>query len=111
MTMFIGKLAKASPIPATAENPPSDQPIDSLANESALYKKIDELCTVMFDRWCDRRELLALVYLLHAWPLVPSSPRPVKTLLASLCELSTFHAEALDDFDRRLINDLQALQG
>jgi hypothetical protein len=40
-----------------------------------LRKRVDDLCIALFDRWCERREITPLIYLLHAWPLFPSNPK------------------------------------
>jgi hypothetical protein len=76
-----------------------------------LRKQVDDLCIALFDRWCERREITPLIYLLHAWPLFPSNPYPVKRLGAALHDLSTFHAETLDEGDRELIDNIHALIG
>src|SRR3954451_14647709 len=79
--------------------------------DSRLREQVDDLCTALFDRWCERRELTPLIYLLHAWPFFPSTPHPVKTVSAALRELLKFHMEALDDADRELIAKVNALAG
>jgi hypothetical protein len=76
-----------------------------------LRKQVDDLCIALFDRWCERREITPLIYLLHAWPLFPSNPYPVKRLGAALRDLSTFHTETLDDMDSELIENIHALTG
>jgi hypothetical protein len=76
-----------------------------------LRGQVDDLCITLFDRWCERRELTPLVYLLYAWPFFPSTSQAVETVSATLRELLIFHAEALDDLDRRLIRDIHALAG
>ena len=52
-----------------------------------------------------------LIYLLHAWPLFPSKPHPVKRLAAALRDLSMFHAETLADTERELIHNIHAITG
>jgi hypothetical protein len=76
-----------------------------------LQKQVDDLCIVLFDRWCERREITPLIYLLHVWPLVPSKPPSVKRLAAALRDLSMFHTETLDDMDRALIDHVHAITG
>jgi hypothetical protein len=56
---------------------------------------IEEVCQSLFDRWCERRNVVALAYLMHAWPLLVSGPHMVKRLLQSLRELKEHHAESL----------------
>lgn len=81
----------------------------STDDDYRLRKQVDDLCMTLFDRWCERREITPLIYLLHAWPLVPSKPHPVRRLAATLRDLSTFHMETLDDMDRKLIDNVHAL--
>jgi hypothetical protein len=83
----------------------------SADDDYRLRKKVDDLCIALFDRWCGRREITPLIYLLHAWPLFPSKPHPVKRLAAALRDLSMFHAETLDDMERELIDNLHAITG
>ncbi|WP_206996556.1 hypothetical protein [Trinickia mobilis] len=74
-----------------------------------LHRQIDELCIALFDRWCERRELTPLIYLLHAWPFYPATLRPIETLSAALRELLIFHADTVDELDRQLIGDIHAI--
>jgi len=64
---------------------------------------IDSVCTVMFDRWCDRRGLIQLSYLMHAWPITNSAPMQYKRLSSTLRELTISHSDSLDSEDHRLI--------
>ncbi|WP_296660672.1 hypothetical protein [Paraburkholderia sp.] len=75
-----------------------------------LRAQVNELCIALFDHWCERRELTPLIYLLHAWPFLPSMHRPVEMLAASLRDLLLFHDEALDDRGRQLIGDIRTLE-
>ncbi|TDN62085.1 hypothetical protein [Paraburkholderia sp. BL10I2N1] len=84
---------------------------DSGTDQSRLRKQLDDLCIELFDRWCERRELTPLLYLLHAWPLLPSTPHPVRLVSAALRDLSSFHSEALDNTDQELIVSVLALAG
>ena len=90
---------------------PEENSNSSTHDDYRLRKQVDDLCIALFDRWCERREVTPLIYLLHAWPLFPSNPHPVKRLKAALSDLSTFHTETLDDMDRELINNVHALTG
>lgn len=83
----------------------------STDDDYRLRNQVDDLCIALFDRWCERREITPLIYLLHAWPLFPSKPHPVRRLGATLRDLSTFHTETLDDMDRELIDSVHALTG
>ncbi|MFL9935464.1 hypothetical protein P0D88_41755 [Paraburkholderia sp. RL18-103-BIB-C] len=83
----------------------------SMDDDYRLRKPVDDLCIALFDRWCERREITPLIYLLHAWPFFPSKSHPVKRLSAALNDLTRFHAETLDDKDRELIDKVQAITG
>lgn len=83
----------------------------SVSDDPRLRKQVDELCLALFDRWCERRELTPLLYLLHAWPFFPSTPEPVNAISAALGDLSRFHREALDNRDQELIARVLALAG
>ncbi|WP_128598204.1 hypothetical protein [Paraburkholderia kirstenboschensis] len=78
-------------------------------DDSCLRDEANDVCIVLFDRWCERREITPLIYLLHAWPFLPSASHPVRAVSRALNELSKFHSEALDDQDRELIASVKAL--
>jgi hypothetical protein len=48
---------------------------------SCLRKQLDDVCMVLFDRKCERK-VKPLFYLLHAWPILPSSTHPVRRVFA-----------------------------
>ena len=83
--------------------------INRLDADFRLRGQVNDLCIELFDRWCERRELTPLVYLLHAWPILPSTPRAIEALLGALRDLRIFHAEALDDLEHQLIDTIQVL--
>jgi hypothetical protein len=58
---------------------------------------------VLFDWWCERRELAPLLYLSHAWPLLPTTPHPVRLVCSALRDPSRFHREAQDNEDQERI--------
>ncbi|MDH6147655.1 MULTISPECIES: hypothetical protein [Paraburkholderia] len=80
-------------------------------DDPCLRKEVDDLCIALFDRWCERREITPLIYLLHAWPFLPSPSHPVRVVSRTLHDLSRFHSEALDDNERELITSVKALAG
>ncbi|MBP0588303.1 hypothetical protein J8I87_00910 [Paraburkholderia sp. LEh10] len=82
---------------------------DGSDGSAHVRKQVDDLCIVLFDRWCERREITPLLYLLHAWPLLPSTPHPVRLVCSALRDLSRFHREALDNEDQELIASVLAL--
>jgi hypothetical protein len=79
--------------------------------DSCLRKEIDELCIALFDRWCERRTITPLTYLLRAWPILPSALHPERAVSRALRDLARFHGEALDDEERELIASVKVLAG
>jgi len=55
----------------------------------------DEVCMILFDGWCERRNVTALAYLLRAWPLISDDALLISRLLQSLRELEKYHQDAL----------------
>jgi hypothetical protein len=55
----------------------------------------DEVCMILFDGWCERRNVTALAYLMHAWPLIDDDLLLRRRLLQSLRELEKYHQDAL----------------
>jgi len=56
---------------------------------------VEQICLTLFDRWCEQRNVLALAYLMHGWPLTGDDPSLTRRLLQSLRELGEHHHEAL----------------
>jgi hypothetical protein len=65
---------------------------------------VDEVCLMLFDRWCERRNVIALGYLMHRWPLPEDSESLTGQLLRSLSELREYHPGALFSEERALLN-------
>ena len=65
---------------------------DTTSQHSVLTEKI---CLTLFDRWCEQRNVVALAYLMHGWPLLDNAASQTKRLLQSLRELKEHHHEAL----------------
>ena len=63
----------------------------------------EEVCLKLFDRWCERRNVLALAYLMHGWPLANDTPSLATRLLQSLRELKEHHPEVLLSEERALL--------
>jgi hypothetical protein len=56
---------------------------------------IDRLCCQFFDDWCERRGVLPLAYLMHAWPMPDKCDKTIDRLLRTLKELRQYHPEFL----------------
>lgn len=72
-------------------------------------EKIDQLCLALFDGWCERRSVIPLAYLMHAWPLL-TSVAPARTRLSNvLQELQWFHPESLTPDEHQVIKQVLAI--
>lgn len=71
-----------------------------------LAAEIASLCIVLFDRWCEKRSVVPLAYLMHTWPIVKPTPPLIRRLSSTLRELVIFHADALDAEDHQMVRDV-----
>ena len=71
--------------------------------------EVDELCLYFFDRWCERRSVVPLAYLMHAWPLASADPRDRSRLLAALQQLLDSHPESLSRSDLLILREMLAI--
>lgn len=71
--------------------------------------EIDDRCLILFDRWCERRCVLPLMYLMHSWPMPTRNLRAVQRLSETLRDLEMFHAETLIAEERLLLSELVEL--
>ncbi|WP_157768624.1 hypothetical protein [Burkholderia ambifaria] len=55
--------------------------------------EIDEICCWLFSEWCDRRSIIALAYLLQAWPISIYGDKNLEKLLDSIKCLYYFHID------------------
>lgn len=72
--------------------------VDAVSHLNATGEHLvltEQICLTLFDRWCEQRNVLALAYLLHAWPLVGNAALQTRRLLQSLRELTEYHREIL----------------
>lgn len=79
---------------------------DVTPNETALAAELELLCGTLFERWCDRRSVIPLAYLMQNWPIVSPSPPRFRSLSCSLRQLAVSESDSLDTDDRRLIASL-----
>jgi hypothetical protein len=77
--------------------------------DSDSLEDMDSLCSLLFDSWCERRSVLPLVYLMHAWPILKTGPRARTHLLNTLHELRQFHPGLLSEGERQIIEQLFAI--
>lgn len=82
-------------------------PADSTAYLDAQrqeFELVNEVCMLLFDEWCDRRNVVALTYLMHGWPIVGCDVVMVRRLLRSLRELEKYHYDALAEREILLLS-------
>jgi hypothetical protein len=79
------------------------------ASEQDDRNEIDELCRYLFDDWCERRSVVPLSYLMHAWPLVGADPRGCSRLLEALQELLESDPESLTRSELLIIRQMLAI--
>lgn len=66
--------------------------------------EINQACTALFDRWCERRNVIGLTYLMSAWPLLAENSAVVRRLLMCLTELRKYHTDCLFDEELGLVD-------
>ncbi|ASL47793.1 hypothetical protein bAD24_III10380 [Burkholderia sp. AD24] len=69
---------------------------------------IDELCTSLFDLWCERRSLIPLAFLMHSWPILAVDPFVFRRLSDTLDELVKFHRDSLTGIECKLACEVLA---
>jgi hypothetical protein len=74
--------------------------------ELNAVEDIDRLCIRLFDSWCERRSLIPLAYLMHAWPILKAAPLAMTRLLHTLQELQQFHPDWLNEDDHEVIEQI-----
>lgn len=74
-------------------------------------EEIGRLCLYLFDRWCEHRSVIPLVYLMHAWPILSATRYAMTRLRENLQELLRFHPDALSKEDRHMINRILTISG
>ncbi|WP_342954327.1 hypothetical protein [Paraburkholderia sp. JHI869] len=74
---------------------PPQEKEDYLAN-------LNDLCHALFESFCERRSIVALAYMMHAWPLVTDQPGVYRRLLQTLADLRRWHEAELNDTEKFL---------
>lgn len=70
------------------------------------FHEINQVCTTLFDIWCQRRNVIALCYLMSAWPVLEDHPVLMHRVLTSLGDLRTYHIDSLIDGEAEMIDRL-----
>jgi len=71
--------------------------------------EINQLCLRLFDGWCERRCVIPLAYLMHAWPIPTASPLARIRLQSTLRDLKQSHADSLTQDDHHVVEQLLAI--
>ena len=64
--------------------------------------EMNDLCLQLFDRWCEARSVVALSYLMTAWPIAVPEPPSARHLSDVLRNLMSAHADCLENDERQL---------
>jgi hypothetical protein len=75
-------------------------------NNGAAPDEIDRLCVHLFDIWCERRSVIPLAFLMHAWPILKTAPLARTHLLNTLQELRRLHPDSLTEEDHQIIEQV-----
>lgn len=71
--------------------------------------RLERLCLSLFDAWCERRNVIPLVYLMSAWPIVSPSVLATSRLLHALRELQQYNPEMLTPDEYRVVTRILAI--
>ncbi|WP_207005673.1 hypothetical protein [Trinickia mobilis] len=72
-------------------------------------EEMEQLCLRLFDGWCERRSVIPLAYLMHAWPILTTSRLAGIRLQSALQDLQQFHSSSLTQDDHRIIEQVLAI--
>jgi hypothetical protein len=64
-------------------------------HDGRATRQVDHACRLLFDRWCQERNIIPLTYLLHSWPVANTGRDPLKRLAETLRELNKLQPEIL----------------
>ena len=79
------------------------------ATAGDLPDALHDLCLQLFDIWCEKRSVIPLAYLMHAWPTSNPDAQARGRLLCALRDLQMWHAEALSKEEHQMIGRLLTL--
>lgn len=85
------------------------RPVDAMPYPDTTNQHLaltEKICLTLFDRWCEQRNVVALAYLMHGWPLPGNAALQTKRLLQSLRALKEHHHEALLSEELALLGSL-----
>lgn len=68
--------------------------------------EIDSVCMILFDRWCEKRSVVPLAYLMYTWPIVSPTLPLIERLSSTLRDLVNYHFDTLDVEDHQMISNV-----
>ncbi|MPW22621.1 hypothetical protein GCT13_38875 [Paraburkholderia sp. CNPSo 3157] len=68
-----------------------------LSERENNVEQINLICLRMFDTWCKARNVTALTYLMHCWPMIDSTPAALRCLGETMRKLRRYHTDQLDE--------------
>ena len=71
--------------------------ITDLSEREKIVEQVNTTCMHLFDAWCETRNVTALAYLMHCWPLTDSTPKVLRRLGEAMHDLRRYHADQIDD--------------
>jgi hypothetical protein len=71
-------------------------------------ERLDDLCQILFDRWCERRALVPLCYLLIAWPFAWGTAADLHRLSDALGELLRDNKNDLSSYELSVIRRIMS---
>lgn len=118
-SLCIRHMAKHEPLKRVAltDSQLQIRPVESISpvfgprDASIALDDVDNCCALLFERWCERRCVVPLAYLMRVWPMADPGSHQAQRLLGALRDLLRFNAEMLDANDRRLIRHALAAAG
>jgi hypothetical protein len=78
----------------------------SLEERPDAASEMNDLCLQLFDRWCEARSVIALSYLMTAWPIAVPEPPSARHLCDVLRNLMTAHSDCLETDERQIAEKL-----
>jgi hypothetical protein len=71
--------------------------ITYLSEPENVVEEINLFCMRLFDTWCESRNVMALAYLMHCWPMTESTPQALRRLGETMRDLRRYHADQIEE--------------
>lgn len=72
-------------------------------------EQINAICMRLFDKWCETRSVTPLVYLMHCWPMIDSTPNALRRLGETMRDLRRYHVDQFDEDGFRALCEMDDL--